>query len=143
MYYDETKRMHYDPNLINSQEKGGVPRGFFGYDYRQLQKDPDWQPDESKAVSMVMRPGQAIMFWSTLMHASFPHLGKTDEMRLGFAARYVPTSVRIYPDTDYVEEYGGRVSLEKYGAVLVSGEDKFAHNRMATHTTRGHGFVPR
>lgn len=143
MFYDETKRMHYDPNLINSQEKGGVARGFFGYDYRQLQKDPDWQPDESKAVSMVMRPGEAIMFWSTLMHASFPHLGKSEEMRLGFAARYVPTSVRIYPDTDYVEEYGGRVSLERYGAVLVSGENKFSHNRMATHTTRGHAFVPR
>lgn len=143
MFYDETKRMHYDPNLYNKQEKDGVTRGFFGYDYRQLQKDPDWRPDESKAVSMVMRPGQAIMFWSTLMHASFPHSGKTDEMRLGFAARYVPTSVRIYPDTEYVEEYGGRVSLEKYGAVLVSGQNEFTHNRMATHTTRGHAFVTR
>lgn len=143
MFYDETKRMHYDPGLINTQEKGGVARGFFGYDYRQLQKDPDWQPDESEAVSMVMRPGEAVMFWSTLMHASFPHVGKSGEMRLGFAARYVPTSVRVYPGTDYVEEYGGRVSLERYGAVLVSGEDRFGHNRLATHTTRGHAFVPR
>ncbi|AUX34630.1 chlorinating enzyme [Sorangium cellulosum] len=143
MYYDETKRMHYDPSLINSVDKGSTRRGFFGYDYRQLQKDPDWQPDESKAVSMVMRPGQFIMFWSTLMHASHPHSGKTKDMRLGFVSRYVPTSVRIYPDTEVIEEYGGKVSLEKYGAVLVSGRNEFTHNRIATSTTLGHRFVTR
>jgi non-heme Fe2+,alpha-ketoglutarate-dependent halogenase len=143
MFYDETKRMHYDPNKINSTEKEGVPRGFFGYDYRQLQIDPNWKPDESKAVSMVMRPGQFIMFWSTLMHASHPHNGKTQEMRMGFASRYVPAGVKIYPDTDAIEEYGGRVSLENYGAVLVSGRDEFGHNRIATQTTRGKLFVPR
>lgn len=142
MFYDETKRMHYDPNKINSMDKDGVRRGFFGYDYRQLQVNPDWKPDESTAVSMVMRPGQFIMFWSTLMHASHPHAGKTEEMRMGFAARYVPTSVRIYPDTDAIEEYGGRVSLEKYGAVLVAGCDEFAHNRIASQTTRGRLFAP-
>jgi len=141
MFYDETKRMHYDPNKINSMEKDGVRRGFFGYDYRQLQVNPDWKPEESKAVSMVMLPGQFIMFWSTLMHASHPHAGKTEEMRMGFAARYVPASVRIYPDTDAIEEYGGRVSLEKYGAVLVCGCDEFGHNRIATQTTRGKLFA--
>ncbi|RCG27118.1 chlorinating enzyme [Sphaerisporangium album] len=143
MFYDETKRMHYDPNKINNQEKGGVRRGFFGYDYRELQIDPDWKPDESKAVSMVMRPGEAILFWSTLMHASKPHAGLTDEMRLGFAARYVPTKVRVYPGTDEIEEYGGRVSLERYGSVLVAGHNDNPHNRMATATTTGHPFVTR
>ena len=143
MFYDETKRMHYDPNQINKAEKEGVRRGFFGYDYRQLQIDPHWKPDESKAVPMVMRPGQFIMFWSTLMHASFPHSGKTDEMRMGFAARYVPAGVKICPDTDAIEEYGGRVSLENYGAVLVAGKDEFKHNRIATQTTRGKLFVTR
>ncbi|MES4907749.1 MULTISPECIES: chlorinating enzyme [unclassified Streptomyces] len=143
MFYDETKRMHYDPDRINHERKKGIRRGFFGYDYRELQKDPDWEPDESQAVSMVMRPGEAILFWSTLMHASLPHAGRTQEMRLGFAGRYVPTSVRVYPDTDVVEEYGGSVSLERYGAVLVSGEDRYGHNRLATETTRGHAFKRR
>jgi non-haem Fe2+, alpha-ketoglutarate-dependent halogenase len=143
MFYDETKKMHYDPDRINQAEKEGIRRGFFGYDYRELQIDPDWKPDESKAVPMVMRPGQAIMFWSTLMHASYPHSGKTDQMRLGFAARYVPTSVRIYPDTDEIEEYGGRVRLDRYGAVLVCGEDRGSHNRLVTTTTRGHRFPSR
>ncbi|HEX9735782.1 MAG TPA: chlorinating enzyme [Thermoanaerobaculia bacterium] len=143
MFYDESRGMHYDATRINTTDKGGVRRGFFGYDYQELQIDPDWKPDESKAVSMVMRSGEAIMFWSTLMHASHPHLGKTDQMRLGFAARYVPTSVRIYPDAEAIEEYGGRVELDRYGAVLVCGSNVYAHNRIAEATTRGHEFVKR
>ncbi|MEU6974484.1 MULTISPECIES: chlorinating enzyme [unclassified Streptomyces] len=140
MNYDETKRMHYDPNSINSVDKDGVRRGFFGYDYRQLQKDPNWTPDEDQAVSQVMRPGQFIIFWSTLMHASHPHEGKTNEMRMGFASRYVPSTVTVYPDSEHIEEYGGRISLERYGSVLVSGENNNADNRMVTETTRGKKF---
>lgn len=140
MFYDERRRMHYDPTRINQVEKGGMRRGFFGYDYRELQIDPDWKPDESKAVSMIVQPGEAIMFWSTLMHASCPHRGLTDEMRMGFAARYVPTCVHVYPDTNAIEEYGGRVLLDRYGAVLVAGTDEYGYNRIATHTTRGHAF---
>ncbi|MEV0388559.1 chlorinating enzyme [Nonomuraea sp. NPDC050643] len=140
MMYDENKVMSYNPGAINATEKEGVRRGFFGYDYRELQIDPDWKPEEQRAVSIVLRPGQAVMFWSTLQHASHPHSGKTDEMRLGFASRYVPTAVKIYPDTDVIEEYGGSVSLERYGAVLVAGEDRYGHNTLATRTTRGHVF---
>jgi len=143
MFFDETKRMHYDPNRINQVDKGGIKRGFFGYDYRELQIDEDFVPDEALAVPMVMRPGEAIMFWSTLMHASLPHNGKSDEMRLGFASRYVPTSARIYPDTREIIEYGGRVSLDRYGAVLVAGANEYTHNRIATRTTTGHPFTTR
>jgi non-haem Fe2+, alpha-ketoglutarate-dependent halogenase len=140
MRYDETKRMAYDADRINQAEKGGVRRGFFGYDYRQLQIDPDWKPDESRAISRELRPGQAVLFWSTLQHASHPHAGLTSDPRLGFASRYVPTCVKIYPDTDVVEEYGGSVRLDKYGAVLVSGTDTYGYNPIATATTRGYPF---
>ncbi|MFJ4567248.1 chlorinating enzyme [Streptomyces caelestis] len=143
MNYDETRRMHYAPERNTSVEKKGVRRGFFGYDYRELQIDPNWEPDESQAVSMEMQAGQFIVFWSTLMHASHPHLGTTREMRMGYAARYVPTSVQIYPGTDVIEEYGGAVSLDHYGAVLASGEDRFGHNRIARETTRGLPFKRR
>lgn len=143
MNYDESKTMAYDPDTINSVEKNGVKRGFFGYDYRQLQKDPDWVPDESSAVSQVMRQGQFIIFWSTLMHASHPHNGATDQMRLGFAARYVPTSVRVYPYSESLAEFGGTASLDKFGNVLVSGRDEYQHNRFATHTVNGYRFQTR
>lgn len=140
MRYDETKKMTYQADQINNADKDGVRRGFFGYDYRELQIDPDWKPDEANAISMQLRPGEAVMFSSTLQHASHPHAGTTDEMRLGFAARYVPTCVKLYPDTDVIEEYGGSVSLEKFGAVLVSGEDEYGHSPIATSTTGGHPF---
>lgn len=140
MNYDETKRMTYDPEAFSQKEKEGVRRGFFGYDYRQLQVDPDWKPDEAAAQSMIMRPGQFIIFWSTLMHASHPHSGQSEQMRMGFASRYVPATVHVYPDTDVVEEYGGSVSLDKFGSVVVSGQASENGNRIATHTTTGKPF---
>ncbi|TDB90677.1 chlorinating enzyme [Actinomadura sp. KC216] len=140
MFYDESLGMHYDPEANRNKVKNGVSRGFFGYDYRQLQIDPDWSPDESKAVSMELEPGQFIIFWSTLMHASHSHAGRTDEMRLGFVSRYVPASVSVYPGLDEIHEYGGRISLERFGCVLVSGEDRYQRNRLLTHTTTGIPF---
>ncbi|MGW4891522.1 chlorinating enzyme [Kitasatospora sp. NPDC004240] len=143
MNYDESKSMVYDADSINALEKNGVKRGFFGYDYRQLQKDPDWSPDESRAESQVMRQGQFIVFWSTLMHASHPHSGLTQDMRLGFAARYLPTSVKVYPYSDALEEFGGSASLERFGNVLVAGRDGFGHNRFVDRTVNGHPFRSR
>jgi non-haem Fe2+, alpha-ketoglutarate-dependent halogenase len=145
MNYDETKQMTYDESIINQVTKNGVRRGFFGYDYRQLQKDPDWAPDESAAASQVMRQGQFIVFWSTLMHASHPHAGLTDQMRLGFAARYLPAYVRVYPHSDSLAEFGGTASLEKFGNVLVSGHNSYpdTHNRFVDATVNGFRFPTR
>lgn len=143
MHYDESKKMEYRPEQVNTVEKDGVRRGFFGYDYRELQVDPDWVPDESKAVPLVMRRGQCVMFWSKLMHASLPHTGTKKELRVGFANRYVPTQVRVYPDTEYVEEYGGKISLERFGSVLVAGKDEYGFNRIATENLRGVPFETR
>lgn len=143
MNYDESKTMEYNPDAINVTEKNGIRRGFFGHDYRQLQKDPNWSPDESKAVSQVMRQGQFIVFWSTLMHASHPHGGLTDQMRLGFAARYLPTSVKVYPYSTQLEEFGGQASLARFGNVLTSGQDTYGHNRFVENTVTGHTFRTR
>jgi non-heme Fe2+,alpha-ketoglutarate-dependent halogenase len=137
MNYDETKHMRYDEQRINAEVKNGVPRGFFGYDYRELQFDPDWRPNEEDAYSLVMEKGQCVIFWSTLMHASLPNRSKGRDYRMGFASRYVPTKVRVYPDTDHIEEYGGSISLDRWGAVLVRGKDEYGHNRVSTQTLRG------
>lgn len=139
-YYDETKGMKFDPDKNANVMKDGTRRGFFGYDYRELQIDPNWKPDESKAISMEMKAGQFIIFWSMLMHASCAHAGETNDMRMGFAARYVPTRVKIYPDTERIEEYGGAIPLTKYGAVLVNGRDRYGHNRIHDKNLRGIPF---
>lgn len=138
-FYDEKKIASYSPDKVNIT-KNGVKRGFYGYDYRELQIDPNWAADESKAVYFTMKKGQFVIFWSTLLHGSLPHLGHVNTPRLGYATRYVPTSVQIYPESDSLTEFGRTVSLEKYGSVLVSGTDEYKHNRIATETTRGYKF---
>lgn len=143
MNYDETKKMDYNASRINTEEKDGITRGFFGYDYRQLQVDPAWKPNEEDAFSLVMEKGQCVIFWSTLMHASLPNTSSGKNYRMGFASRYVPTTVQVYPNTNYVEEYGGSIPLDKYGAVLARGEDHFGHNRIASKTLRGMPFQTR
>ncbi len=140
MNYDESKAMPYQADAINSEEKQGVQRGFFGYDYRNLQIDKDWEPDESKAFPIVMKKGECVIFWSTLMHASLPHTGSELDMRLGYVGRYAPTKVKIYPDTELVVEYGGKIPLDKFGSVLVAGKDEYDHNKFVTETTRGFEF---
>lgn len=141
MFYDEMKKMNYNPDLVNTKIKGGVLSGFFGYDYTELLVDPNVRPDDSKAVTIPMKAGQYVIFWSTLAHASLPNTADANVLRLGFASRYVPPFVKIYPDTTVIEEYGASLSLHKYGAVLVAGEDKYGYNPQLKTTTRGHPFV--
>jgi non-heme Fe2+,alpha-ketoglutarate-dependent halogenase len=144
LYYDESKGMHYEPEKNNQRIINGEVRGFFGYDWRELKVDPNWEPDESKSFSVPCRAGQFLIFWSTTMHASYPHLGKSKDYRLAFAPRYVPTSVKIYEamkDANRVDEFGGSFSLDKYGSVVVSGRNDYPEHRIATHTTRGKPFI--
>jgi non-heme Fe2+,alpha-ketoglutarate-dependent halogenase len=144
MFYDENKGMHYDLSRVNSKVVNGVLRGFFGYDWLEIQKDPNWRPDESKAVSVPCKAGQFLLFSSTLMHASLPHLGKSRDPRFAWAIRYVPTSVTIYEkmrESNVVEELGGTLPLDQYGAVLVSGRDEYGHNKLRTATTTRRVFA--
>jgi non-heme Fe2+,alpha-ketoglutarate-dependent halogenase len=139
MVYDEAKEMKYDPDAVNSQEKDGIKRGFFGYDYRNLQKDPNFKADESKAVSLTMKAGQFVIFWSTLMHSSLPNITK-NITRMAITARYVPSPVQIYPGVDTVEEYGSIMTLCNYGVVVVNGDNSYDHNRVVSENRRGRKF---
>lgn len=143
MYYDESKDMFYDPIKNSNLDKNDERRGFFGYDYRELQKDPNWKPDEEKAVSMEMKAGQFIIFWSTLMHASHRHAGLTKDMRLGYVGRYVPGNVMVYPGLNEIHEYGGNISLKNFGSVEVSGQNLYPGNSILTKTTKGLPFKKR
>jgi non-haem Fe2+, alpha-ketoglutarate-dependent halogenase len=139
MFYDELKGMTFDPMNNRGLEKNGVKRGTFGYDFRDLQINSGWCVDESKAVSMEMKAGQFIIFWSTLLHASTPNSSKT-QPRLAYAARYVPTKVKIYQGPGKLTRFGAEYSLENSAAVLVSGRDEYKHNRVRSIDLRGREF---
>ena len=78
------------------------------------------------------------MFWSTLMHASLP-ARRHGPRPCAWASR--PGTCRppcsVYPDTDEIEEYGGDISLDRWGAMLVSGRDEHGHNKVVDRTLRG------
>ena len=67
--------------------------------------------DESRAVTIVLEPGEMSLHHVRLVHGSPPNL--SPDRRIGFAIRYVPTDVRQIAGED--------------SATLVRGEDRFGH----------------
>jgi non-haem Fe2+, alpha-ketoglutarate-dependent halogenase len=68
--------------------------------------------DEREAVAPELRVGEMSLHHVRLIHGSDPN--PSDDRRIGFAIRYIPTYVR--------QVVGGRDS-----ATLVRGEDRFRH----------------
>ncbi|WP_434044415.1 MULTISPECIES: chlorinating enzyme [Sorangium] len=125
-FFDERRNVPYDPSTTMK----GMGAGFYGYDFEKLKIDPQWKPDESQAIHFEMQAGQVLMFTSRCLHGSEPNISK-DQTRMGFAIRYVPTDVRVYSkhDGQYVH-FGEVFPLDRYAAMLVAGEDTFAHNKI-------------
>jgi non-heme Fe2+,alpha-ketoglutarate-dependent halogenase len=129
-YYDETK-----PMSRNVESKS---HDFFGYDYSELKLDKDWDPDEAEIVDMDMKAGQFVIFLAKCIHGSLPN--SSDVKRLGFATRYVSPSVKVYENIDSLSGFGDSISLDYHGSVLVSGEDRYGHNRIHEKNLNGFPF---
>lgn len=129
-YYDETR-----PLTLQIESKRHT---FFGYDYSELKLDPDWNPDEEPFVRMEMRAGQFVIFLAKCVHGSLPNT--TEEMRMAYASRYVSPSVKVYENVSELNEFGDRISLDYHGCVLVSGEDRYGHNRLHACNLNGTPF---
>ncbi len=67
--------------------------------------------DEEAAVDVVLQPGEASLHHVRLIHGSGPN--DSDDRRIGFAVRYIPTHVRNVVGRDY--------------AALVRGVDDFGY----------------
>lgn len=141
-YFDESRGLS-----PASDYRDGKKTAFFGYHYAELKIDPSWEPDESKAVILEMKPGEAVVFTARCMHGSLPNTSKR-KIRVAFTSRYAPTDVRIYPDPgdlsrhqDSFTEHGELFDLSRHGSVLVSGTDRYQHNRIATQNFLGQPFT--
>jgi non-heme Fe2+,alpha-ketoglutarate-dependent halogenase len=137
LYFDESKL----PATGRSEDYESVKAdtGFFGYNFADYKIDPDWEPDESKAVTLEMNPGECVIFTARCMHASHPNISKRST-RFAISSRYVATHVKVYPDMDDLRVHGGYFDLTNYGTILVSGEDIFKHNRIRKENNRGIPF---
>ena len=67
--------------------------------------------DENTAVNMTLEPGEASFHHVRLVHGSGPN--QTDDRRIGYAIRYIPTRVNQL--------------LARDSAMLVRGRDEFGH----------------
>jgi len=77
--------------------------------------------DPAKAVTIELRPGEISLHHVLLVHGSAPN--PSDARRIGFAARYIPTSVM-------------QVSGERDSATLVHGTDAYRHFEHEPRATR-------
>ena len=108
-----------------SAAEGG--EGLFGRKYRV-----EYVADTRKSVAMVTRPGQFFLFSESMLHGSTAN--PTKGRRLGLSVRVTTPDVKIY-DGQVVDGQG--LSLEHYGAILMSGEDRYGHNRYLDPETIG------
>ena len=130
-YFDEFKPLVRDP-----ENKGNE---FFGYDLTDSRVDPDWDPDAEPFVAMEMKAGQFVIFIERCVHGSLVNTGNLS--RVGFASRYVPTSVKVYENLDTLTEFGDTISLDYHGCVLVSGADSYNYNKIHNASLNGFEFT--
>jgi non-heme Fe2+,alpha-ketoglutarate-dependent halogenase len=76
--------------------------------------------DQGKAVTIALEPGEMSLHHVRLVHGSPPNT--SDDRRIGFAIRYVPTSVRQIEGAD--------------SATLVRGSDRFHHFELEPRPAR-------
>lgn len=126
-HYDESRSVKYKENqeIIVDGER----LGFYGYSYSDLRLDPDFIPDKRSELALELDAGECVIFTSRLLHGSYPNT--SDNVRLGFAARYCAEQVKVYPGADSFTMFGEAMPLDKYSALLVSGETRHKHNRVS------------
>lgn len=135
-FFDEGVTVEYRPEEINQKVKSGKKRGFYGYDNEKQKIDPSWSPREEDAHCAVMKAGQFVLFTSRLIHGSLPNVTK-NERRMGHSMRYVPTHVQVYPGMSSFRAFGEDLPLDRWGCLLVSGEDTYGHNRIVGAPVEG------
>jgi ectoine hydroxylase-related dioxygenase (phytanoyl-CoA dioxygenase family) len=75
--------------------------------------------DETKAKTLIMKPGEFVLFSEKLLHGS--HANTSSRQRCALAARYTTPLVRLFPKESPINFPG-------YQALMVSGRDQFHWN---------------
>lgn len=141
------KKLYFDESISpqtgrsNTYDPIKSDTSFYGYNFSDFKIDKNWEPDESKAAAIEMKPGECVIFTARCMHGSFPNTSKRST-RFAITSRYVPTHVKVYPEQTEFTEHGGFFDLKNYGCVLVSGSDNYKHNKLRNKNNLGEPFTP-
>jgi non-heme Fe2+,alpha-ketoglutarate-dependent halogenase len=89
----------------------------------------DFDEERQAKVQVPCKSGQFIVFAERCIHGSQPN--QTDNHRLAFNMRVVPTNVPVYTNKQkYRSVYnGGNYKLNKWGVSLLRGEDRYRLSR--------------
>ncbi|HIK62694.1 MAG TPA: hypothetical protein EYG01_01655 [Flavobacteriales bacterium] len=94
----------------------------------------DWLFDGFKVKAYPMKAGQAIIFSSTVCHASYGN--NSTSSRLAIAGRYTTPDVKVYDgfSSDHLSTQAGNLEfpIDKLASFMVCGTDKFHHNKIST-----------
>jgi non-heme Fe2+,alpha-ketoglutarate-dependent halogenase len=86
-----------------------------------------------------VKSGQFVIFTERCIHGSPPNT--TDQYRLAFNIRVIPTNTPVYPNNKkyYRSVYnGGKYHLDHWGVALLRGEDRYQLSRSVdAETLRG------
>ncbi len=124
-YFDESRPVQFEGRDASMEVKG-ERLGFYGYSYEGMKLDPNWAPDPRQECALELEPGQCVIFTSRLLHGSYPN--RSEDVRLGFAARYCCEYVKVYPDAETFTMFGDTMPLDNYSTVLTVGEARHDHN---------------
>ena len=88
---------------------------------------------DSKVENLEMKAGEAVIFTSMNMHASFPNSTK-DQSRLALAGRYTANHVKVFPGMTHswqgTPEGVKSYPLDKVSCIQVYGEDSYGFNKI-------------
>jgi len=99
---------------------GENEKGLFGRRYKV-----EYVVDTRNAVPMVLEPGQYFLFSESTVHGSTHN--PTDGRRMGVSLRVTTPEVKVYEGQSLD---GQGYSLDKWGCLLMRGEDRFGHNKV-------------
>jgi non-heme Fe2+,alpha-ketoglutarate-dependent halogenase len=89
----------------------------------------DFSEDDQPIEYVPVNSGQFLLFAERFVHGSGPNT--TDQYRLAFNMRVIPTNVPVYPNKKYYRSVynGGKFHLDKWGVCLLRGEDRHQLSR--------------
>ncbi|MEZ4299806.1 MAG: phytanoyl-CoA dioxygenase family protein [Polyangiaceae bacterium] len=116
------------PLIIQRSARGFDPsspykQGAIDFPFKSARHDP-----------IPVKAGQFLLFTERVIHGSLPN--RTSASRWAVNCRYAKTSTRLFSERTLkegvVSTYGAyrNVSMHKWRAVLVHGEDRYGHNKL-------------
>jgi non-heme Fe2+,alpha-ketoglutarate-dependent halogenase len=91
----------------------------------------EYAVSSARATPMVLKPGQFMVFDCQTLHGSSHN--PSPWRRLGLAVRYTSADVKVY-ENQKVDGQG--YPLDRFGCLLVRGEDRYGHNVMVSPPRR-------